>query len=103
MMAIYVDKSEHGLGRMKMCHMVADTPDELLAMATHIGVSIRWFQADSSTPHFDVCKSKRKLAIEAGALEADRRLFVEIIRRIRRTWPRVNGRWVLLTVQLNWH
>ena len=43
---------------MKMCHMLADTLDELHAMADRIGVARRHFQTDSSAPHYDICKSK---------------------------------------------
>lgn len=92
---IYVDKSAHGFGRMVMCHMIADTPEELRAMAEKIGVAARWFQASSSMPHFDVCKSKRAAALEAGAVELDRRAFVDAMKRIRGSWPVVDGRWLL--------
>lgn len=68
---------------MKMCHMVADSLDELHAMADRIGVARKWFQADASTPHYDVCKAKRALAVAAGAVEVDRRGLVEAIRRMR--------------------
>lgn len=50
---------------LKMSHMIADTDEELHAMAARIGVARRWFQDD----HYDVCLAKRKLAVTAGAVE----------------------------------
>lgn len=41
-MAVYVDPAQHPFGRMIMCHMWADTLDELLAMADRIGVQRKW-------------------------------------------------------------
>jgi hypothetical protein len=71
-------------GRMVMCHMVADTTDELLAMADRIGVQRKWLQrAGTYAEHFDVCKSKRAAAIKAGAIVLDRAAFVERMRRLR--------------------
>jgi hypothetical protein len=49
--------------RMKMSHMIADTEAELHAMARKIGVARRWYQGD----HYDICMSKRALAIKYGA------------------------------------
>lgn len=43
-MTIYVDNMRANYGRMKMCHMVADSTDELLAMADRIGVARKWLQ-----------------------------------------------------------
>lgn len=82
-MSVYVDKAIYKYRRMIMCHMVADSPAELHAMARKIGVRRRWYQASASTPHYDVCKSKRERAVEAGALECDRNAFVAALRRIR--------------------
>ena len=82
-MSVYVDKAIYKYRRMIMCHMVADSPAELHAMARKIGVRRRWYQASASTPHYDVCKSKRALAVGAGALECDRNAFVAALRRIR--------------------
>ena len=71
---VYVDdmhKSPIGkLGRMKMSHMVADTTEELLDMATKIGVAHKWIQdSGGHQEHFDICLSKRAKAIEFGAKE----------------------------------
>ena len=69
-MGVYVDDMRAKFGRMVMCHMVADTTDELLAMAAKIGVAAKWIQnAGTSHEHFDICLSKRAKAIEAGAVE----------------------------------
>ena len=81
-MTVYVDKSIYRYRRMVMCHMLADNLDELHEMAEKIGVKRRWFQ-QGSTPHYDICKSKRALAIEHGAQEVNRREVVTIIRRLR--------------------
>jgi len=84
-LSVYVDASIYGYGRMKMCHMLADTPEELHAMAARIGVARRWFQTPpkASFWHYDVCKSKRALAVAAGAIECGREAFVTALRRIR--------------------
>lgn len=67
-MTVYVDDMEAGFRRMKMCHMIADTTDELLAMADRIGVRRKWIQYPGHPrEHFDICKSKRALAVKAGA------------------------------------
>lgn len=83
--AVYVDSAIYGYGRMIMCHMLADTPDELHAMADRIGVARRWYQQPpkASFWHYDIAKGKRALAIEAGAIECDRNAFVAALRRIR--------------------
>ncbi len=67
-----------------MCHMVADTSEELVLMAERIGVGMRWLQhPGADKEHFDVCKSKRALAVAAGAQEVTSRRIVEVIRRKR--------------------
>jgi len=80
---VYVDKPIYRVGRMIMCHMVADTLDELHSMADKIGVDRRWFQSEASFPHYDICKSKRSKAVIFEAVEVGRRELVEIIRRLR--------------------
>lgn len=63
-MSVYVDDYKAPFKKMLMCHMVADTDIELDEMADKIGVKRKWKQKD----HYDVCLSKRKLAIQNGAI-----------------------------------
>lgn len=83
-MAVYVDDMQAGYGRMVMCHMLADTDDELHKMADSIGVARRWHQKNG-TPHshYDICKTKRAMAVKLGAIEIDRYKLVEIIKSKR--------------------
>lgn len=77
-MTIYIDNMRARFGRLVMCHMIADTEDELHAMAARIGVARRWYQGD----HYDICLSKRALAVAAGAVEvAQRQLGCMVMRR----------------------
>lgn len=84
-MAVYVDKGRAKYRGMRMCHMIADTADELHAMADAIGIKRKWFQSPprASFPHYDISSGKRALAIKAGAIEMDRREFVYAMRAIR--------------------
>lgn len=74
-MTVYVDDMHlypvGQFGRMKMCHMLADTDEELHAMADRIGVARRWWQSPARTSgsHYDIAMSKRALAVAAGAVE----------------------------------
>lgn len=67
-MTVYVDKPRHRLGRMVMCHMAADTLQELHAMAVELGVA-KHFQNKPGAPHYDICKASRARAISLGAVE----------------------------------
>lgn len=84
-MSVYVDKGAIAFRGMKMAHMIADTLEELHAMATAIGLKRSWFQSapPASFPHYDVSQSKRELAIKLGAIECDRRAIVEHMARLR--------------------
>lgn len=68
-MAVYVDDMEAPYGRMKMCHMLADSDEELHAMADRIGVARRWHQAPPKhSSHYDIALTKKALALAAGAI-----------------------------------
>ncbi|AJA07443.1 hypothetical protein SKP52_02540 [Sphingopyxis fribergensis] len=81
-MSVYVDDVRHGFGNMVMCHLWADTLDELLAMVDKIGVQRKWIQGHptlsfgkhrkASWVHFDIALSKKAMAIKAGAILTDR-------------------------------
>lgn len=83
-MTVYVDKMRASLGRMFMCHMLADCEEELHAMASRIGVARRHHQhPGTARSHYDICLAKRALAVRYGAVEIGRREVGEIIRQRR--------------------
>jgi hypothetical protein len=88
-MSVYVDNMRAPYGRMKMCHMWADSLDELLAMADRIGVAHKWLQQPpkASWVHFDIALSKRALAIKHGAIETDRYGPSEHVAKLRGDVP----------------
>lgn len=81
-MTVYVDDVRHAFGRMVMCHMWADSLDELLSMADRIGVKRNWIQGhptmsigkarSASFVHFDVSLGAKARAISAGAVLTDK-------------------------------
>ena len=79
-MAVYVDDMKAAYRGMIMCHMMSDTNHELIAMAIKIGVNPRWIQKEGSVyEHFDISMGKRKLAVQAGAIEMTRK---DLIRKM---------------------
>jgi len=86
-MSVYVDTlMDHGWvlrgRRVKSCHMIADTSEELHALAERIGMRRSWFQAKSSVPHYDLTASRRRAAVSLGAIEVGRAEFVIKMREI---------------------
>lgn len=54
----------------RWCHMVADTTEELHAMAERIGLRRSYVQdAGTWAEHYDLIPSKRTLAVRYGAVE----------------------------------
>lgn len=64
----------------RWCHMIADTTDELHALASRIGLKRAWFQGD----HYDLTPGRRAAALAAGALALERRPFVEKLLAFRK-------------------
>lgn len=85
-MAVYVDPAEWPYRSMIMCHMLADTDEELHAMADRLGINRKWFQkAGTSHRHYDICKSKRALAVKYGAIEITRQQLARMLKNRRET------------------
>ncbi len=92
-MTVYVDDMRAPFGRLIMCHLIADTSEELHAMARTIGVDPRWIQRESThREHYDICLTKRALAVEAGAREITIREVARILneKRTRRPAPQAD-------------
>lgn len=84
-MTVYVDDMKAAYGRMVMCHMLADSDEELLAMADTIGVQRKWHQYPGTfRSHFDIALSKRALAVANGAKEITWREAAAITRARRK-------------------
>lgn len=83
-MSVYVDSEKNHYRHMIMCHMVADSVEELHDMAQRLGLMRKWFQVSrNGMPHYDICQTKRTQAIKFGALEIDRRKMVELVKAQR--------------------
>lgn len=67
------------------CHLIADTEDELHALAQKIGMKRAWFQSgeDHAMPHYDLTAGRRAAAVRAGAIEVDRKQFCELFNKYR--------------------
>ena len=87
-MSVYVDDMyRYGIGRfgrMKMSHLLADSRDELLEFGDRLGLKRSWLQHDergTGGRHYDISLSKRKVAVELGAVEISGREVVDFMRR----------------------
>jgi len=77
---VYIDNFNAGYGRMKMCHMIADTTEELLNMVRSIGVQTKWIQyPGTANEHFDICLSKKAKALTLGAKEIGFRDYATMV------------------------
>ena len=79
-MPVYIDNYNAPFGRMVMCHLIADTTEELLAMVDTIGVQRKWIQyPGTANEHFDISLAKKKLAVAAGAVEIRARDYARMV------------------------
>lgn len=90
-MTVYVDALlDHGpevarrLGRRQWCHLTADSKDELHAFARRLGLRREWFQQPRPVAwHYDITATKRRRALELGAVEINVRQLAELLDRRR--------------------
>lgn len=80
-MSVYVDNMNLTWKNKKWCHLMADTEEELHHFALRLGLQRLWYQND----HYDITTSKKKLAIELGAIEVDPIFLVGL----RKKWKNV--------------
>lgn len=94
-MTTFVDdmmmKKPTGDGRVfTMCHLAADSLEELHQSAKEIGLKKRWFQDRPRFPHYDVTLSKRREAVSNGAILISLRQMIQ--------WSKLKAKGVAL-----WH
>jgi len=86
-MSVYVDDAVHAWRGQRWAHLMADTLDELHAMAQRLGIPRRAFQNKTSGAHYDVTTELREQAIALGAIaisrHGDRELLKAVIQRAK--------------------
>lgn len=82
-MAIYVDFMCIEHRGYKWCHMLADSLQELHDFAELIDVDKRLFHKTASYPHYDITVAMRLIALENGAIAADRKKIIECAKKLK--------------------
>ena len=81
---IRVDHGKWPLGRMKMCHLIADSPEELREAARKLGLEHYIQYPRTWKEHLDISQSKKAQAIrELGAQQITGRELALILRQRR--------------------
>lgn len=84
-MTVYIDNMNAKYGRMIMCHMIADTSEELKRMAHLINLNVKWIQyPDTYKEHFDISLGYKQKALAHGAIEISMRELGAMIRNRRK-------------------
>jgi len=81
-MTVYVDDAVTLWRERRWAHLMADTLEELHAMATLLGIPRRAFQDKSSGAHYDVDAGLRQRAIALGAVAISRHVDRALMRRV---------------------
>lgn len=86
-MSCYVDAlrsyPEAGLRYSEFCHLLADTREELDAMADRIGMPRRFLQDHPWRWHYDLPEPLRAKAVAAGAVEVSMRQVADLLKARR--------------------
>jgi hypothetical protein len=72
-----------GLRYTRFCHLLADTPEELHAMADELGIPRRFYQDHPWRWHHDLPEHLRARAVELGAQELTLREVGALLARRR--------------------
>ena len=83
-MTVYVDDAITLWRGQRWAHLMADTLDELHAMAARLGIPPRAFQNKTSGAHYDVPAPMREEAIRLGAVAISRHRDRELVRTVIR-------------------
>lgn len=81
-MTVYVDDAVHLWRGRRWAHLMADTLDELHAMAAQLDIPRRAFQDKTSGAHYDVPADLRERAIALGAVAISRHTDREKVRAV---------------------
>ncbi|QSX74638.1 DUF4031 domain-containing protein [Lysobacter arenosi] len=81
-MTVYVDDAVHLWRGRRWAHLMADTLDELHAMAARLDIPRRAFQDKTSGAHYDVPADLRERAIALGAVAISRHTDREKVRAV---------------------
>lgn len=83
-MSVYVDDAVMLWRGQRWAHLMADTLEELHAMAAQLGLPRRAFQDKRSGVHYDVTVDMRAQALELGAVAISRHVDREQVRAVIR-------------------
>ena len=83
-MTVYVDDPVILWRGRRWAHLMADTLDELHAMATQLGLPRRAFQDKPSGAHYDVTVEMREHALQLGTTAISRHVDREKVRAVIR-------------------